>query len=154
MYKLILLYTLHFLLSITAVIGQITPGFDKRFGFHAERVRDPVNVVEIADNLRGVVDGAVIQPGSAQRVDVGGGHLARGQRELLGVGTQSVVDGGKLRLPPIACNRVNVGVGFVVILKPLDLGTEVMRVGTRSVEAVIGAAGHDGQHFALRPREG
>ena len=46
------------------------------------------------------------------------------------------------------------GIGFGIIVEPLDLGTEVMRVRLNSVDAAVNLADHHGQHLALLPGQG
>jgi len=57
---------------------------DKIFQFDTQRFRDAVDIVEVPDYLYGIVDGAVIQPMSAQCVEICWIHLVDIVRELGG----------------------------------------------------------------------
>ncbi len=52
------------------------PGVDVVLRGHAEAIRDPVDVVEVADDLRRVVDGPFAESVTAQDAQVYGLHLA------------------------------------------------------------------------------
>jgi hypothetical protein len=72
------------------------------------------------------------------------------QREFFGVAAQHGINRAQIRFTPISGDGVNVSIGFFVSLEPVDLSTEVMRVRLCSINAVVGLADHDCQHFALR----
>ena len=51
-----------------------------------QRIGNAVDVVEVADDLGGIVDGAIIEVMLAELDDVVFGHLGRGEGELFSVG--------------------------------------------------------------------
>jgi hypothetical protein len=115
-----------------------------RLEVDAQTVGDAVDVIEIRDDLGGVMDGAVIEADGAEAFDVGVGDGSRVVRQLHRV----VAEGAILFAQP--CLRIVSG----DLLGPLwiiDLGPEVRRVGQRSVMAAVGGRHDDGQHLPLRP---
>ena len=64
----------------------------KIFRFYVKGVGDAVDVVKVADDLGGVMDGAVIQAVGAQGLDVGIAHLGGGGGELFCIGTKRLID--------------------------------------------------------------
>lgn len=54
-----------------------TPGLDEAFSFYAERIGYAVDVIKIADNLRGIVDGSVIKPYFAKMFYIFSAHYLR-----------------------------------------------------------------------------
>ena len=131
----------------------LTPRQDKILAFHPQRIGHAVDVIEVGNDLSGIVDAAVIQSGSPQRFDVGAAHLGGVQRQLFGVSAQRRINGAQGSSAPIAGDGVNIGISFRVILKPGDLSTEVMRMGLCSVHTVVSTADHHRQHFALGAAE-
>ena len=75
-----------------SVKSFLAPGQDKILTFHTQRVGYPVDVIEIGDNLGGIVDAAVIQPGCPQRFNVGTTHFGGVQRQLFGIRTQHSIN--------------------------------------------------------------
>jgi len=138
-------------LEYPAVKLLLAPGLNECFQFDTQRIGDTIDVVEIRDHLRGVVDGAVTQPGGAQSLNIGWPHLGWAQRQFIGIGAQCSINRAQGRSPPVARDGMNVGVGFFFSCEPCDLSTEVMRVAASSVDAVVRSADDDSQHFALRP---
>ena len=59
-----------------------SPGLDKVFGLDAERIRNPVDIVEVGNHLRGIMYGAVIKASRTQRIQVCRQHFGRGVREF------------------------------------------------------------------------
>ena len=59
--------------------------FEQRLGQQAQPVRHAIGVVEVRALVIGVEDVQVIEADGAERVDVGGGHFAWAQRQLLDV---------------------------------------------------------------------
>ena len=134
-----------------AITSAFTPGADEVFALHAERIGNAIDVIEEADNLGGVMDGDIIKAGFAQRHDVGFAHLGRRQRQFFGEGAERPVAVVQGRCPPIARDGVYEGVRLRSVGKSFNLGTEVMRVRLDSIDAVVGFADDDGEHFALPP---
>ena len=62
---------------------RFPPGAHEAFRLHPQRVGHAVDVIEIGDDLRGVVDGAVIPALRAQRLDITLAHRAGVSREAL-----------------------------------------------------------------------
>jgi hypothetical protein len=117
-------------------INRHSPRLDEILRLDTQRVGQARDVVEVADHLGRIVDRAVVEPMSAQRVQVGGRHLVLVARELGGEHTQRPIDRAERRASPIADDGVDVGVGLRRVGDQLpDLFTEVMRVGLRSVVA-------------------
>lgn len=122
----------------------IFPSTYERFRFDAQRVGDAVDVVEIGDHLRGVMDCAVVEAACAQSVEVGGRHSMRCERQLLGEVAQGAVRRGQLGAAPVAGDQVDKAIGGIVVgdAKIGDLGTEVVRVRAASIGATIGGRDH------------
>lgn len=131
--------------------GGVTPGRDESFQFDAEGIGDSVDVIEVGDDLGGVVDGAVVQANGTKSLDIPCFHNRGTQRQFFGVGAEAGIHGGQRRSTPIMSDGVNISIGFGVGAEPIDLSPEVMGMGLRSVFTVVSAAHDDGQHFALRP---
>ena len=60
----------------------ISPGLDKVFGLDAERIRNPIDIVEVGNHLRGIMDSAVIKASRTQRIQICRQHFGRGMREF------------------------------------------------------------------------
>jgi|GEM_PF-4351001 len=69
------------------------PGVHKRLGLNPKGISDAVDVVEVADDLRRIVDSAVVHTVGAEHIKVGGAHLLGGARQLFGVFTQGPIKG-------------------------------------------------------------
>ena len=65
-------------------------GLHERLNADAEAFAHAVDVAEEGDVVGGVGDVAVGEALGAEVGDVGGGHLARGEGELLGVGEEGL----------------------------------------------------------------
>lgn len=105
-----------------------------------ERVGDAVDVVEIGGDLGSVVDGAVVEADGAQLRDVGFPHLGERVGELFGKRTEGGVGQRQLGLAPVGGDLVDKTVrrGLVGELEVTDdLGTEVVSVSPRSVDAAV-----------------
>lgn len=128
------------------------PWLDEVLGLYAEPIRDSGDVVEIANHLSGIVDGAVVEAMATQLVDVALPTVVRVVGQLLRVSAERFIGGVEFRAPPVPSNGVDEGVPLGVPLEQLlDLGTEVMRVRLRSVEAVSSLGGDYREHLALPP---
>jgi len=117
-----------------------------RFVLDAHGVRDPIDVVEVGDDLDGVVDGRVSPAELAQALHVVRLDGGRGVRDL----HREVAERADARLEiglPIVVR------GVVCELVRGALGTEVVCVGADSVVAVVGARNHDREQLALDARE-
>ena len=106
--------------------GGVEPGLR----FNTEACRDPVDVVEVGDDLRRIVYGPVLETGSAEPVDVfptGCLHRARElNRELEESPCWCIEVGGA----PVCSEALD---QFLV----LDLRPEIMQMGLRSVVALV-----------------
>lgn len=106
-----------------------------------QRVGDAVDIVEVASNLSRVVDGPVVKACGPQGLNVVGAHLRRVEDELLGEGAQGGVNWREGRLAPVGGDLVDQPVGGRLVGEievADDLGTEVVGVGSRSVDAAVG----------------
>ena len=56
----------------------LLPWVHKRLWLDTKRISDAIDVVEVADNLRRIVDGAVVHAMGAEHIEVGRAHLLRG----------------------------------------------------------------------------
>ena len=79
----------------------------------AERVGDAVDVVEVGDHLRRVVDRPIVEAGGPERLDVGAADSGRRTGQLLGIGAERQVDGRERRAAPVALDRGDEGVGLL-----------------------------------------
>ena len=112
---------------------------DECFWFNTQRIGDAIDVVEVADYLRRIVDNLVIRTGGPEDIEVGWSHYLRGFGQLFGVLEQCAIEFADTGLAPIGANVVDKQIGLVVVDNPkiLDLSTEVVRMRAPSVEAVI-----------------
>ena len=117
----------------------LPPGPHELLILHRKPVRDPIDVIEVGDDLRGVVDGGIVESVFTQGVDVNGANGRRFRRELFRVAAQRLVGGAQRGLGPVTCHlmgeRVRLVLGDAKIL--CDLGTEVVRVRADSVAAAV-----------------
>ncbi len=111
---------------------------DEVFRFDAEGVGNAVDVVEISDHLRGVVNGDIVQTGLAQPRHVLRCHLAWLGRQFFRIGAERAIDRVQPRRAPIARDGMYEGIRFGCAIKSFDLGTEVMRMRLNSVVAAVG----------------
>ena len=74
----------------------------KRLGLDTKGISDAVDVIEITNHLRCIVDGTIIQAMATQHIEVGRAHLLRRFGEFFGVGTQRHILRGEGRFAPIA----------------------------------------------------
>lgn len=132
-----------------------TPGrVDKYLRFQAKTVGDTGYVVEESNDLRGIVDGGVVEALGAQQIEIGGGHLLLVMRKFDGMGTEGVIGRLQRRAAPIAHQRMDERISRFAGFKLIgNLSTEVVGVGLRSVTTVQFDSHHRGQHLALRTRQ-
>jgi len=71
----------------------LLPRMYERLGLDTEGIGDAIDVVEIADDLGGIVDGAIVHTMCAEHIKIGGPHLLGCAGELFGVFTQSAIKG-------------------------------------------------------------
>ncbi len=111
-------------------LHSLTPRrFDKRLRFHAQCVGDASDVVEVGDDLGGIMDGSVIKAVLAQVVKIRRNHIALKIGQLDRIFTESHIGGRESRLTPIAGNGMHELVGsFGIIELVVDLSTEVVGV--------------------------
>lgn len=89
------------------LLGALLPRMHKRFRFDAEGIGNTVDVVEITNHLRGIVDGAVIEAVTTQHVQIGRAHLLGRFGEFFGVHTQRHILWGEGGLAPVATDVVH-----------------------------------------------
>lgn len=89
------------------LLGALLPRMHKRFRFDAEGIGDTVDVVEITNHLRGIMDGAVIEAVATEHVEVGRPHLLRCFGEFFGIHTQRHILWGEGGLAPVATDVVH-----------------------------------------------
>ena len=133
------------------------PGRDEGFQVDAEAVGDAVDVVEVGDGLHRVVDGAVVEAVRAQGLDVRLGDAGGRAGEFLRQFAQGAVCRAEGGGAPVGGDKSDEAVGFFLIGNaeiPGDLGTEVVGVRARSVDAVVGGGDDGGDHFPLAAGEG
>ncbi len=110
------------------VQSRRSPGSNEVFAFDAQGIGNAINIIEIADNLCGIVNSDIVQAGFTQGLYVRLRHLSWLGRQLFRISAKRAIDGIKRRCPPIARDggykRVRFGFGF----ESLDLGTEVVRM--------------------------
>ena len=95
----------------------------------------------------------IIQAGLTKRLYIRFARIRRRPSELIGVGTERSIDRIQRRCTPIPRDGMDEGISLGVIRESLDLGTEVMRMRPRSVNAMIDLADHDSEHFTLLTRQ-
>ena len=111
---------------------------------HIQSVGDPVDVVEVGDDLGGIMNGAIVEADGAEALDVGMGDGPGVVRQL-----HRVVAEGAILLCQVGFGVVSGDLLYPLVI--LDLGPEVRRVGERSVIAPVGSRYHHSQHLTLRP---
>ena len=130
---------------------RFAPRTNEGLRFDAKRVRQPVDVIEVADDLRRIVDSAIGKRNGAEPVHIRRAHICRAQRQLFGKGAQGGIHRVEVSGMPVAGDTMDIRIGLRFAVEPGDLSTEVMRVGLRSVMAGVRLADDNRQQFALRP---
>lgn len=97
------------------------------FALHAQPIGNAVDVIEEADDLRGIVNGGIVPAGSAQLLYIRRIHGGWLQGEFFGISAEGAVSFVQLCRAPIADDGMHQGVGGCVG-QVGDLGTEVMRM--------------------------
>lgn len=96
----------------------------------------------------------IIKVVGAQDVQIRGRHGIIATREFDGKCTERLIGVGKRRRAPILGDGVDKGIGFCGAGElVIDLSTEVVGVGLRSVTTVAFHRDHGGQHLTLRSTE-
>lgn len=127
----------------------------KALRLHAQAIGNAGNVIEIGDDLGGVVDGDVVKPVRAQGVQVGRGDVVLVACEFDRMAAQGAVRVGQGSCAPIGGYALDPGVGFGRRGEELlDLGTEVVGVGTSSVDTAQFCRHNCSQHLPLGTAEG
>ena len=65
--------------NITSAHLSFFPEPDKCFHLYVEGLGHTIDIIEVGDNLRGIVNGSVSKPGAAQALDIFLLHIRRGQ---------------------------------------------------------------------------
>ena len=133
------------------VVLVFAPGADESFRLDAQGVGDAIDVIEEADDLRRVVNSGIIQAGRSKLLHVFLAHFGGRARELFRIDAERLINLVQGRRSPIAGDGFDKVVRFCVVHVFSDLGTEVMGVRANSIDAVVGFANNDGEHFALLP---
>ena len=89
---------------LTSSRHTLLPGVNKIFQVNCQSIGDAVDVVEVADDLGGIVDGAVREAVLAQLGNIGVIYLGRGEGEFGGVGTEGTIGGCECGRVPILRN--------------------------------------------------
>ena len=71
----------------------LLPRVYERFGLDAKGISDAIDVVEKANDLGGIMDGAVIKTMATEHLKVCGAHLLRRSGEFFGELTQRAIGG-------------------------------------------------------------
>lgn len=112
---------------------------------HSQAVSYPVDVIEVGDDLNGVVDRFVVKSKTAQVVDVLFIYSVRLARQLFSESQQGLCG---------ISNRGSSPVGFDLRCQLFtDLSPEVIPVGLSSVVTVVGFRDYDGEHFPRGSRQ-
>ena len=96
----------------------------------------------------------IVQAGLTKRLYIRFACIRRRPGELIGVGAERSIDLSQGRCPPVPRDGMDEGIGLGVVRESFDLGTEVMRMRPRSIDAMVDLADHDSDHFALLARQG
>ncbi len=131
--------------------GASLPVVDECFHVHAQRIRYPVDVIEIADNLCGIVDGGVVKAVPAEHGNIGFGHFTGRLGQFFGVFTQGTVGGTQAGLAPVGGQPVYEQVQRRLVRQPkivCGLFPEVVCVRTNSVDTVVVDRYHHCEHLA------
>ncbi len=127
----------------------------KALWLDAQAIGNAGNVIEIGDDLGGIVDGYVVKTVSAQGVQVCRGDVVLVAGEFDRVAAQGAVGVSQKSRAPIGRHTLDPGVGFGGCGEEvLDLGTEVVGVGTSSVDTAQLCRHNCGQHLPLGPAKG
>jgi len=109
-----------------------------------QRVRNPVDVVEVPHDVDHLGDGTITESLPSKKIEIGRGGRRGVERQLLRKGAERLLSFAE-QLPllfPIGLRRQD------LVVVP-TLGSEVPTVGLRSVETAIGRARHRGQELLL-----
>lgn len=133
----------------------LSPGRDEALRFDAQGIGDAGDVVEVGDDLDGVMNGAIIEAQRAQGIQVGRPHAALLMGQPGGKFTQGAIHRRQRGLAPVTDDGMHERVGRVGIgVDMTDLDTEIVGVGLRSVVTAHLRGHNRRQHFALHAAEG
>ena len=79
----------------------------ERFGFDTKRIGDAIDVIEVTNHLRRIVDDLVIRTGGSEDIEVGRSHDMRRLGQLFGVLEQSTIELADAGLAPIGADVVD-----------------------------------------------
>ena len=117
-----------------------------RLKIHPQAIGNPVDVVEVANDLRSITDGLRRKACSLQFCYIGLGGAMRVARQFFRPCTQCLIDIGQARFTPVLFECLG-------LLNVLDFITEVRPMGFLSVMAIVGGGNHCGQHLPLCARQ-
>ena len=137
--------------AIPLTRAALFPRMDECFGLDAERIGDAIDVVEVTNHLRRIMDNLVISTSGTEHIEVGRTHDLRRLGQLLGVFEECPVQLADACLAPVRADMMDEQIGLVIVDYPkiFDLSTEVVRMRAPSVEAVVDGGCDRRQHFAL-----
>ena len=121
--------------------GVPSPGSDAVLWVDSEGVGHAVDVVEIGDDLDGVVDGPVVEARRPQGYQVFFAEIPGGCGHLFRELTQGAGPVLQFRRPPVPRDGVDEGVSRLRVRDSetgFDLGPEVVCVGRQSIMAGVG----------------
>lgn len=115
---------------------------------------EAIDVIEVTDDLSGVVNGIVVKAIRSQQFDIAVPDPGRIVGEPFGIAAQRHVGRAEIRCVPVRCQPMNEGICVRVTQFVLgDLSTEVVSVGAQSVNTSIPHRHDHGKHFAPQPRQ-
>ena len=121
----------------------------ERLAIDVKRVCDPVDVVEVADDVHHLDDLPVVQPLATQGLEIARGHFRRGHGELLRELTQDSLSRRHRRFVFTPAGDHTVG-QLVITTR----GTEILPVRVLSVETAIYLGSDRRQHLAIGGAQG
>ena len=141
----------HRKLATSVRVWRFFPGADEIFLFHMQTFRNAVDVVEVGNHLRCIVNRPIVKAMIAQILYVMLAHSGGWVGQLSGIGAKSIISFSQSCLSPIGCDMVDKEIRVLVTddVKVFDLSPEVVSVGANSVNAVVFYRNHHSQHLAL-----
>lgn len=116
------------------MLCRLSPSGNKPLSFHTQTIRHACDVIEIADDLNRIVDGAIAESEPAKPIQVARLHRLTLVGQLCREMTQCQIGRLERRLPPIPSDGMNESVrrGRIIELG-CDLFPEVVGVGLSSI---------------------
>ena len=95
---------------------------------NTQRIRNAIDIVEVANDLTRVMNGRIGESCCTQCIHFLLTHCRRICGQLLRIFAQRLIRGGKVRNTPIPGNSIYVGIRLRIRCELVDLSTEVMGV--------------------------